>query len=200
MVDRNARRQLALMMRRYASGRISEQQLIEGMPEGGDGDAAVEAAYHFACELPETYVRPSELPQSDSSHVTRRDVARWVLFLMTDEEYLWPTKSLHDALFRWWLVLSFVVWAGFTAWLCLLEGFDWMIPLMGLIVAAFLVVMPGAIVLKFREVFIEPRLEARWKRRTGADSAYWPFLNAEQYARVAARHPFALPAIKGSRR
>ena len=77
MVDREARDQMAVLLRHLATGRISGKQFdaaLELLPFSGK-DRIFDAIFEETDDI-ETAVR--------------HDVARWVLFLQSENEYIWP--------------------------------------------------------------------------------------------------------------
>lgn len=80
MVDLEARKLLAQLLRNLASGRITEKQFdlsVESLPAGGQDFALAEIAS-----------RSLSLQQ-----MPRREVARWILFLQSGQEYEWPLNE-----------------------------------------------------------------------------------------------------------
>lgn len=191
MVDHAARRQLALLLRRYASRRIDERQLVDGLPWQSSGDPAVVELCGAAGFLEEDYVG-TEKPTRWSHGITRRDVARWVLFLLSEEEYRWRSWKLN-ARVQLALSGSLASLLAFWAW--------WTIPslpwygaiIIGLLLAGTVVIVTGTII-----GFCEVAADRMLARCDGSDRKLWPFFNAEQYARVAARHPFGASTSSGS--
>lgn len=100
-IDREARNILARELRRFALGRITDEQLeetIDALPQSSDRGVRDMVASLLIDDF-ETY------PLNGSRALTRegrRECARWILFLRSDEEYLWPSKP-------WWLWLAFVL-------------------------------------------------------------------------------------------
>lgn len=112
MTDRGSRDRLALALRRYVSGRITNDDLDAVDVDHRDpGVAAVQhAAWFLYDDLREHRVEGS-IPRGSE---LRRDVARWILFLRSDEEYFWPDRPGSGILdlFSWPLnVLTLGGWA-----------------------------------------------------------------------------------------
>ncbi len=77
MVDREARDQMARSLRHLAIGRITDKQFdaaLEPLPFSGK-DRIFEAIFK------ETY---------DIKTASRHEVARWILFLQSENDYIWP--------------------------------------------------------------------------------------------------------------
>jgi hypothetical protein len=99
MIDRKSREQVALALRQFASGRLSQNELyalttqVEHSPDRGVATLA-EAIYWQFINLGPKRLVGRHAPTSEA----RRDVARWVLFLRSDEPYVWPDRgpSLGD--------------------------------------------------------------------------------------------------------
>lgn len=94
MIDRESRDGIACALRRFASGRLVQADLDKAVWRAeGSSDAAVVAL------LDEIYwaflnFGPNRLVGRHSlSSDARRNVARWVLFLRSNEEYRWPRRG-----------------------------------------------------------------------------------------------------------
>ena len=77
MVDREARNQMAVLLRHLAIGRVTYQQfdaMLEPLPFSGK-DRVFDAIFEEICDI-ET--------------APRYEVARWILFLQSENEYIWP--------------------------------------------------------------------------------------------------------------
>ena len=77
MVDREARRQYAQLIRRLANGKIDEDEIDKALgklPLSGK-DRVFGAIFEESFSIKTT---------------PRRDVARWILFLQSNTEYEWP--------------------------------------------------------------------------------------------------------------
>jgi hypothetical protein len=98
MVDPAARKALGLSLRRLFSARITNEQFEDELPSTvwSSPDAAVRAI-RWAAWLLYDDLHEHRL---DGAHALgplgRRHVARWILFLKSDEEYEWPEIP-------WWL-------------------------------------------------------------------------------------------------
>jgi hypothetical protein len=103
MVDREARDRAALLLRRFAAGRLTNDEFDEAYP-GSAGDRALPevggAAWHLHSDG-EVHRLTGEYALA---RLTRRDVARWVVFLHTDLEYEWPAFDWYrfvDPVWNW---------------------------------------------------------------------------------------------------
>lgn len=91
MIDRASRDRLAEALRRYVSGRITNDELDAVEIDCWDrGVVAVkEMAWQLYDDLSVHYVG-NGLPRHSRA---RRELARWIVFLHSDEEYWWPDYS-----------------------------------------------------------------------------------------------------------
>jgi hypothetical protein len=116
LVDRNARDELGRAIRRLAAGLVTNDQFEDGLSPGvwRSRDVGVRsiqrAAWHLYDDLHEHRLEGSYRP---GRHV-RREIARWVLFLRSEQEYAWPDLT------GWtWFLLAVpnVVTFGGIGWL-----------------------------------------------------------------------------------
>jgi hypothetical protein len=91
MIHRQSRRRLALALRRYAATRITNVQLDEIDVDWRDRGAV--AVKEMAWGLYDDLYTHKAVGRHALNRDVRRMVARWVVFLMSDEEYLWPEYS-----------------------------------------------------------------------------------------------------------
>jgi len=108
MIHRDSRDRLAESLRRYVSGRITNDDLDDVEVDWRDrGAVAVkEMAWQLYDDLRNHYVEDS-LPRGSED---RRTVARWITFLQSDQEYIWPQYSFIETVnsplnfltFGWW--------------------------------------------------------------------------------------------------
>jgi hypothetical protein len=103
VIDREARDRLALSLRRLGSGRVTASEHDEecsslcGSPDPVI-QAVAEVTYWAFCDFgPERYDGRNRL-----SATARRDIARVVIFLRSDYEYLWPSE--HD-----WSIVRYII-------------------------------------------------------------------------------------------
>ena len=109
MIDRPNRDRLALFVRRYAAGRITNDDLADRAPSHSS-DPVIQAVYEYAWHLYDDLSTHRAVGRHALSPETRRMVARWILFLHTDLEYRWPRFSfiriynwpLNLLTFGWW--------------------------------------------------------------------------------------------------
>ena len=85
MVDRESRDRAALLMRRFAADRITNDGFADPYPFSR-ADPALLAVYDRSWAL-YSDLRPHYL---HASRELRHELARWVLFLSSDCEYTWP--------------------------------------------------------------------------------------------------------------
>lgn len=91
MIHRDSRNRLAKALRQYISGRITNDDLDEVEVDWRDrGAAAVkEMAWQLYDDLRTHYVE-GDLGRGSEG---RKTIARWIAFLHSDREYLWPEYS-----------------------------------------------------------------------------------------------------------
>ena len=108
MIDRIARDKFAELLRHLTAGQISNDEFENRLPLKSKDPAVNKIFWHGAWALysdMSTYKLIGECRLSKSS---RRDVARWILFLKSDLEYEWPFwRSLHFFPGYLLIVLSF---------------------------------------------------------------------------------------------
>jgi hypothetical protein len=128
MVDKPSRERLALALRRYVSGLITNDQLDDVEVDWRDrGAVAVkERAWGLYDDM---YVHRATDTQSISREL-RREISRWIIFLHTDQEYLWPEYSFDQIVnwpmnwitFGWWernkarVFEEFMLAGDFSVW------------------------------------------------------------------------------------
>lgn len=107
MIDRLSRRRLAVALRRYVAGRISNDAFEDTDVDRRDpAIAAVQGgAWSLYSDMEEHYARGPHAVRGEC----RRRVARWVLFLRSEREYLWPEYDFYQTASwpRWMEYLSF---------------------------------------------------------------------------------------------
>jgi len=91
MVDRHSRNQLAEGIRALASGLITNDEFEQRVPVGSD-DPAIRAVFSEGAWLLYSDLRQYRLSGKHRVPIqSKKEVARWVLFLKTDQPYQWPT-------------------------------------------------------------------------------------------------------------
>ncbi len=108
MIDRIARDQLALALRRYVAGRITNDDLADDAPDRSP-DPAIRPIYEYAWNLYDDHHQHRAAGRHALNRLGRRTVARWILFLHTDLEYRWPTFSFMQ-IYNWPLNLLTLGW------------------------------------------------------------------------------------------
>ena len=90
MIHRGSRDRLAEALRQYVSGRITNYELdAVGVDWRDRGAVAVKGmAWQLYDDLRKHYAK--DLPRGSEA---RHTVARWIAFLYSDQEYLWPEYS-----------------------------------------------------------------------------------------------------------
>lgn len=98
MIDRVARDNLAEAIRHLASGRITNDQYEDRLPWSSIDPAVWEihrsGAWRLYSDLSEYHLQGRHRLQRR----TRREVARWILFLKSDQEYEWPRFACFETL------------------------------------------------------------------------------------------------------
>lgn len=117
MIDRHRRDQLAETLRRFAATLLDNdeyedrvERVFEGMGPARKEDLALWAVYERACYLYDD-LSTHKLTGSHALNAARREeIARWIMFLYSDQEYGWPIYSfvhfwgplLNDMTFGLW--------------------------------------------------------------------------------------------------
>jgi hypothetical protein len=107
MICKHSRDRLALALRRYVAGRISNDDLDDIKVDWRDrGAVAVKKlAWGLYDDTKSHYASGRYAISSDG----KRAVAQWIVFLHSDKEYLWPDYSLGQ-IFNWPLNLLTLGW------------------------------------------------------------------------------------------
>ena len=106
MVDRKARDAFAELLRHFVTGRIMNDEFEDQVPLSSKDLAIVEiwwiAAWPFYGDLYQ-HTLTGEYRASDGE---RREIAKCVLFLKTDQEYQWPRQTglKKSLMYLLWLV------------------------------------------------------------------------------------------------
>ena len=91
MVHRESRDRLALALRRYVSGRMTNDDLDAVDVDWRDrGAVAVKEMSWFLYDDTRRHFVEARIPRGSEA---RRTIATWVMFLHSDTEYLWPEYS-----------------------------------------------------------------------------------------------------------
>lgn len=97
MIDRASRDKLAEALRQYVSGRITNDTLdsIEINKKDYGAIAVKDATWYLYDDVHEhKAINKFYINQKD-----RKDIARWIVFLQSNEEYIWPKMGIKDMLF-----------------------------------------------------------------------------------------------------
>jgi len=97
MIDRLSRDRLVEALRQYVLGRITNVTLDDiELDDSDHGAVAVkQAAWHLYDDL-------HEHKAVDNFYIDkkeRKEIARWIVFLQSDEEYIWSKMSILDFTF-----------------------------------------------------------------------------------------------------
>ena len=94
MIHRASRRRLALALRRYAAGHTTNNDLDSVDVDWRDRGAVAIAG--MAWRLYDDSFTHRAVGRHALNRELRRTVARWVVFLHSDEEYLWPEYNFVE--------------------------------------------------------------------------------------------------------
>jgi hypothetical protein len=108
MIDRRNRDRLALLLRRYVAGRITNDDLADQGPSRS-ADPAIRAVYEYAWNLYDDFSTHRAEGRHALSPEARRVVARWILFLHSDCGYRWPVFSFMQ-IYNWPLNILTLGW------------------------------------------------------------------------------------------
>jgi hypothetical protein len=89
MIDRTARDTAALLIRRFAAGRLTNDEFDEAFPRSRL-DQALSAIEGRAWHLYDDFETHRLTGRHGLTRAGRREIARWVLFLHSEVEYEWP--------------------------------------------------------------------------------------------------------------
>lgn len=108
MIDRKSRDLLAVALRHYVARLITNDDLSEVEVDWRDrGAVAVrEMSWRLYPDLEQHYAKDKHSLTKEG----KREIARWIAFLYTDQEYLWPEYSFIQIVnwpmdlltFGWW--------------------------------------------------------------------------------------------------
>ena len=182
MVDREARRQYAQLLRQFISGRMTNDEYEKRFDsiQASVGDPAVWEAYHQIWITYDDYYTHRMTRAHRLTGEDRRSVARMVLFLHSDREYGWPVGQ------SWGCLLAFLLAADFWAAVSAVDrwpGFAMLAVSAGGLVAVPLLVC--AIVL---------HLCTKRRREAAGDTDVWPFLRQAELDK-AMRQPRLLNGV-----
>ena len=96
MIDRISRDKLAETLRQYVSGRITNDTLDDLNINNEDfGVKAIKDASWF---LYDDMYEHKAVGRNQIKKENRHEVSKWIVFLQSDEEYLWPRPSIFKRL------------------------------------------------------------------------------------------------------
>ncbi len=119
MIDRFSRDRLALALRRYVSGHIHNDEL--DCVEVDWRDRGAVAVQQMAWRLYDDFEQHYATGKHQIRRDARREIARWIVFLQSDIEYLWPEYSFIQIInwpmnlltFGWWERHKGRIWNDF---------------------------------------------------------------------------------------
>lgn len=154
MIDLEARKQLAQLLRNLASGRMTDKKFdlsFESLPASGQDFALAEIAMRVVV----------------LKRTTRREVARWILFLQSSQEYEWTMEERDPDPLGVLMSVALAIFMG---------------DILGSVKAGFW----ASVALS--SPFIGYRLWQDYRRQKAGVDAVWPFYRVED-AEIAAMHP-----------
>ena len=92
MVDRASRDRLAETLRQYVSGRVTNYALDD--LEINSEDDGVQAIKRAAWFLYDDLHKHKAVGRHHIEKDNRHEISKWIVFLQSDEEYLWPRPSI----------------------------------------------------------------------------------------------------------
>jgi hypothetical protein len=108
MIDRGSRDRLAVGLRHYVAGLITNDDLdgIEVDWRDRGAVAIKERSWQLYSDYRQHHAKGTQAVSKDGKH----EIARWIAFLYTDQEYLWPDSPtsplvnwmMNLAAFGWW--------------------------------------------------------------------------------------------------
>lgn len=93
MVDRKARDEFAELLRHLATGQITNDEFENRAPLSSKDPAMFEIWWLAAWPLYDDFKEHTLTEEHSVSDEERREIAKCVLFLKTDQEYQWPRHS-----------------------------------------------------------------------------------------------------------
>ena len=119
MIHRESRNHLALTLRQYVSGRVTNYELDSVEVDWRDRGAV--AVQHATWFLYHDTHQHKATGRNRLNSTQRKEVARCILFLHSDKEYLWPEYSfpplknvvLNILTLGWWNTRQATKWAQY---------------------------------------------------------------------------------------
>ena len=119
MIHRESRNRLAEALRHYVAGRITNDDLNDVDVDWRDRGAV--AVYEMAWQLYDDTSQHKSTGRHYLGKDARREISRWIAFLYSNEEYLWPEYSFFQVLnwplnlltFGWWEKMKRRKWEQF---------------------------------------------------------------------------------------
>ena len=93
MIDRKARDEFAELLRHFIAGRMTNEEFENRAPLSSKDLAIFEIWWLAAWRLYDDFDEHTLTEEYGASDDERREIARCVLFLKTDQEYQWPRHS-----------------------------------------------------------------------------------------------------------
>ena len=169
-MEKTGRDKAILVLRRYMSGKISNDELEKEWPKANKELAEIfkHGVWHIYSDLERHFNTGRHKLSKDG----KTEVARWILFLQSDQTYTWPTTNWRD---NWpFLIVALLVGLIGLRW-----GGGW----------ATISILPGI----FVAVFITRLTSGKTFRRRG-DWEVWPFRTRADFEE-AKRHPKYLTGV-----
>jgi len=119
MIDRQSRNRLAEALRHYVAGQITNDDLYTVEVDWRDRGA--QAVWSMAWGLYDDLSKHKATGPHYLNKNDRREIARWIAFLYSDEEYVWPEYNLLQIVnwplnvltFGWWERMKKRKWGQF---------------------------------------------------------------------------------------
>ena len=106
MIDRKARDKFAELLRHFIAGQITNEAFEDQIPYSPEDPAIFEIWYFAVWPLYDDFEEHTLTGKYRVPDEYRRETAKWVLFLKTDQEYRWPRRTglKNSLMFLLWLV------------------------------------------------------------------------------------------------
>ncbi|MBU2709254.1 hypothetical protein KCM76_24880 [Zooshikella marina] len=95
MIDRDARNKLSELIRSLSAGIITNDEFEDALPHSKDAavwEVFSHGAWCLYSDLKEYKLKGKDALAEDDRSI----VARWILFLKSDNEYTWPSASFRE--------------------------------------------------------------------------------------------------------
>lgn len=107
MVDRDSRNRLAETLRHYVSGQVTNDDLAD--LDLNQKDRGAVAVYQMSWRLYDDLYQHKATGRHYLDKSAQREISRWIGFLYSDQEYIWPEYRFIQ-IFNWPLNLLTLGW------------------------------------------------------------------------------------------